>query len=197
MSTEANERTDQRSAVARYFRRMRGTPGATVHPRVRPLTVLIAFVGCFVGIYVIAIPTIVDLTISTKFFLIGSFGASAALLFGAPHAPVAQPRSLIGGQTIAAICGVTAFKLFTAHLGVAAGLAVASATAIMLMTGSLHPPAGATALIAVLGPAKVHSLGYVYILSPVLFGVFVLLVLAVLMNNLSPEEQRHYPVSWW
>jgi CBS domain-containing membrane protein len=67
----------------------------------------------------------------------------------------------------------------------------------MLLTGSLHPPAGATALIAVLGPAKVHQLGYMYLVTPVLVGVTILLVVALLMNNLSTEKHRHYPVSWW
>ena len=187
----------RRAPFERYFRRMRGTPGASVHPKASPLTVLTAFLGCFVGIYVIALPEVLDLPVSTKFFLIGSFGASAALLFGAPRAPLAQPKSLIFGQLIAAVCGVTAFKLVGGDVGLAAGLAVGSATAIMLLTGSLHPPAGATALIAVLGPAKVHAMGYEYVLSPVLIGVMTLLVAALLINNLSPDENRHYPLSWW
>lgn len=176
---------------------MRGTPGATVHPHVRPSVVLTAFVGSFLGIFLISVPTVLGLSLEAKLFLIGSFGASAALLFGAPHAPLAQPRSLILGQLIAAFCGVTAFKLVGSHIGLSAGLAVSSATAIMLLTGSLHPPAGATALIAVLGPAKVHQLGYLYLVTPVLVGVTILLVVALLMNNLSTEKHRHYPVSWW
>lgn len=197
LTTNANNQTGGQPPIERYVRRMRGTPGATVHPKVRPSAVLVAFVGSFAGIYVIAIPTVIHLPISTKIFLIGSFGASAALLFGAPHAPLAQPRSLIGGQLIAAFCGVTAFKLVGADVGVAAGLAVATANSLMLMTGCLHPPAGATALIAVLGPEPVHALGYLYILSPVLIGVLVLLLFAVAMNNLSSDENRHYAVSWW
>lgn len=189
--------TSGRTPFERYVRRMRGAPGASVHPKASPLTVATAFCGCFIGIYVIALPEVVNLPISTKLFLIGSFGASAALLFGAPRAPLAQPRSLVAGQLIAAVCGVSAFKLVGGDVGAAAGLAVGSATAIMLLTGSLHPPAGATALIAVLGPAKVHALGYEYVLSPVLLGVGILLVAALLINNLSPDENRHYPLSWW
>lgn len=180
-----------------YINRMRGTPGAAVHPRVRPAIVVVAFVGCFAGIYLISIPTIVNLPISTKIFLIGSFGASATLLFGAPHSPVAQPRSLVLGQIIAALSGVTAYKLFSHHIGVAAGLAVAATTAIMLLSGTVHPPAGATSLIAVLGPAKVHTLGYMYVVAPVLVGALILLVVALLVNNLLPDKQRHYPIAWW
>lgn len=195
--TAVREATSRRSPLQRYVRRMRGTPGASVHPKPSPSTVLTAFLGCFIGIYAIALPQVVSLPISTKVFLIGSFGASAALIFGAPRAPLAQPRSLILGQIIAAVCGVTAFKLVGDDLGLAAGLAVGSAAAIMLLTGSLHPPAGATALIAVLGPAKVHALGYEYVISPVLVGIGILLITALLINNLSPDENRHYPLSWW
>jgi CBS domain-containing membrane protein len=43
----------------------------------------------------------------------------------------------------------------------------------------------------------VHALGYDYVLSPVLIGVMTLLVAALLINNLSPDENRHYPLSWW
>ena len=196
MSTDA-EQQDQQSPLGQYVRRMRGRRGASVHPPVHPSIVLLAFVGCFAGIYLIAIPDVVNLPIATKVFLIGSFGASATLLFGAPHAPVAQPRSLLVGQLIAAFCGVTAYKLFGSDLGLAAGAAVAFTTSIMLLSGTLHPPAGATALIAVLGPGKVHALGYLYILSPVMIGAAILLIVALLVNNLSPDESRHYPLAWW
>jgi CBS domain-containing membrane protein len=67
----------------------------------------------------------------------------------------------------------------------------------MQLLNALHPPAGATALIAVLGPAKVHQLGYLYILTPVLAGALILLVVAVLVNNLNRDEDCHYPLTWW
>ena len=196
-SAEYRDATLGRSPLERYVARMRGTPRASVQPKPSPLTVLSASFGCFIGLYLIALPQVDGLPFSTKVFLIGSFGASAVLLFGAPRAPLAQPRSLILGQLIAALCGVSAFKLVGGNVGLAAGLAVGSTIAIMLLTGSLHPPAGATALIAVLGPAKVHALGFEYVLAPVMIGALILLVLAVLINNLSPEESRQYPVSWW
>ena len=45
-----------------------------------------------------------------------------------------------------------------------AALAVASAIALMHLTGTLHPPGGATALIAVIGGKSVASLGFLYAL---------------------------------
>jgi CBS domain-containing membrane protein len=196
MATDTQEHYWQ-TPVRQYVGRMRGRRGASMHPQMRPSIVVTAFIGCFVGVYLIAVPEVLNLSVDTKIFLIGSFGASATLLFGAPRAPVAQPRSLLLGQLIAAFFGVTAFKLLGSDVGLAAGAAVAFTTAVMLLSGSLHPPAGATALIAVLGPAKVHSLGYLYILSPVLIGACILLVVALLVNNLSSDENRHYPVAWW
>jgi CBS-domain-containing membrane protein len=160
--------------------------------------VAVAFCASFIGVFVISIPSLyADAPLSTRLFLIGSFGASAALLYAAPHAEFAQPRNIVFGQLIAAFVGVTAFKLFGGNVGIAGGLAVATATLLMQVTGCLHPPAGATALIAVLGPAAVHRLGYLFMITPVLLATLIILVLGLALLNLSSDEKRHYPVSWW
>jgi CBS domain-containing membrane protein len=179
-----------------YVGRMRGSARSTSRP---PLSaVAAAFCAAFIGIFLISVPSLwPGWPLSAKLFLIGSFGASAALLYAAPRSELAQPRNLLLGQLIAGVTGVTAYKLAGSHIGLASALAVASAIAIMQVTRTLHPPAGATALIAVLGPAKVHQLGYEYVLSPVLTGAAILLVVALLINNLSASESRHYPATWW
>jgi CBS-domain-containing membrane protein len=176
---------------------MRGsTPRVVTRHRIS--SAVWAWCAGFVGIYLISIPSLYPgWPLSTKLFLIGSFGASAALLYGAPHSPFAQPRPLIVGQLIAALIGVSAFKLLGSHVGLAAAVAVATTIALMQLTRALHPPAGATALIAVLGPAQVHHLGYEYVLTPVLLGALILLIIAVVVNNFSSNEDRHYPHVWW
>jgi CBS-domain-containing membrane protein len=78
----------------------------------------------------------------------------------------------------------------------AAAVAVAFAVMGMHFTRSLHPPGGATALIAVIN-TKVQALGYWYVLCPVLVGALVLLVVALMVNNLSTNPKRHYPVYWY
>jgi CBS-domain-containing membrane protein len=98
---------------------------------------------------------------------------------------------------VSAFIGVTAYKLLGHHVGLAGALAVATSIAILQVIHSLHPPAGATALIAVLGPANVHELGYQFVLTPVLVGSLILLVVALVVNNLSSHESRHYPATWW
>jgi CBS-domain-containing membrane protein len=185
------------SPLAEYFGRMRGT--ATRTTTRQPISdVFLSWAAAAIGIFLIAIPSMyVDLPISTRLFLIGSFGASAALLYGAPHSDFAQPRNLIIGQLVAAFVGVTAYKAIGAHVGLAGAVAVATTIAILQVTHCLHPPAGATALIAVLGPVQVHRLGYVFVLTPVLTGSVILLAVAVVVNNLSKHSERHYPTMWW
>ncbi len=76
----------------------------------------------------------------------------------------------------------------------AAALAVSIAIAMMHLTKTLHPPGGATALIAVIGGNTVHNLGYLYVLIPVGLGAVVMLIIALLVNNLAPN--RRYPEFW-
>ena len=57
--------------------------------------------------------------------------------------------------------------------------------------------ARATALIAVIGSEPIKSLGYWYVLSPVLTGAVILLLMALIVNNLSSNPRRHYPVYWF
>ena len=127
--------------------------------------------------------------------LIGSFGASAVLAFGAPHSPLAQPRNLVGGHVLSALVGVTSQAMVGAEPVLAAALAVSTAIALMHMTQTLHPPGGATALIAVIGGESVHRLGFFYALAPVGLGASMLLAVAVLVNNLP--KSRRYPEFWF
>jgi CBS-domain-containing membrane protein len=126
--------------------------------------------------------------------LIGSFGASAVLVYGAIKSPLAQPRNLIGGHVISGLVGVACWQVFGATLWIAAALAVSLAIVAMLATKTLHPPGGATALIAVIGGDKVHALGFLYAIIPAGAGAVVLLIVALLVNNLN--RNRKYPEYW-
>ena len=74
-------------------------------------------------------------------------------------------------------------------------LSVATAIAVMHLTKTTHPPGGATALIAMIGSERVHQLGFLYVLSPVALGALIMLVVALIVNNLT--SFRRYPVLWW
>ncbi|MCP1381503.1 HPP family protein [Runella salmonicolor] len=151
-----------------------------------------SFVGAFLGVGLIAFLQSA-LSETDNLFLIGSFGASAVLIFGAIQSPLAQPRNLVGGHLISALLGVTIYQLFPNIIWLTAPLAVGLSIISMQITKTLHPPGGATALIAVIGSEKIKDLGYWFVLTPVASGVFILLAVALVFNNLTPN--RKYPTN--
>lgn len=150
-----------------------------------------AFCGSFIGIGAIAYIQSFFLLELENVFLIGSFGASSVLIYGAIQSPLAQPRNVIGGHVLSAIIGVTVAKFIPDILWITAPLAVSLSIVIMQISKTLHPPGGATALIAVIGSEKVLNLGYYYVISPVLSGCIILIIVALIFNNLTPY--RKYP----
>ncbi|MES2727158.1 MAG: HPP family protein [Bacteroidota bacterium] len=150
-----------------------------------------SFIGSFIGIGIIAFVQSKSLAASDNIFLIGSFGASSVLIYGAIQSPLAQPRNLVGGHLISAFLGVCVFQLLPNVIWLTAPLAVSLSIVAMQITKTLHPPGGATALIAVIGSDKIKQMGFLYVVSPVLTGVIILLLVAFIFNNLTKD--RKYP----
>jgi len=150
-----------------------------------------SFIGSFIGIGGIAFTHSYWFPVNDNLFLIGSFGASSVLVYGVIQSPLSQPRNLVGGHVISALIGVTVAYILPDILWIAAPLAVSQSIVMMQITKTLHPPGGATALIAVIGSEKVKSLGFWYVLSPVLTGCLILLIVALLFNNIT--SKRQYP----
>ena len=171
---------------------MRGT--AKSPPVVSLSEIVWSWIGAFLGMALVAYLNYNIFEGTDLIMIIGSFGASAVLIYGAIKSPLAQPRNLIGGHVISAVIGVTCYKLLSMHMWVAASVAVATAIAAMHATKTLHPPGGATALIAVIGSQKIHSLGYFYVVMPAGMGAVMMLLVALLINNLS--NNRRYPEFW-
>lgn len=158
---------------------------------VEPMDHLWTFIGAFLGIAAIGFIQSKQFTEYDNIFLIGSFGATAVLIFGATNSPLAQPRNLIGGHLISAIVGVCVYKLIPDQLWLSSALAVSLSIVTMQITKTMHPPGGATALIANIGSEKIKNLGFGYILSPVMTGVTILFLIAVIVNNIP--RNRNYP----
>jgi len=153
-----------------------------------------SWIGAFSGIAAVAYCNFNLLSTTDTIMIIGSFGASAVLIYGAIKSPLAQPRNFIGGHLFSALVGVFSYQCFSSSLWLASALAVATAIAVMHATKTLHPPGGATALIAVIGSQRIHDLGYLYVLAPVGVGVLIMLVVALAVNNIS--STRKYPEFW-
>jgi len=124
-------------------------------------------------------------------------GASAILEFNTIESPLAQPRNAFLGNIFSAIIGVAITKLFrlSPHFEslrwVAGALSVGIASAFMGLTKTVHPPAGATALLCSTQPA-ITQIGW-FVLPLVILGTALLLFVACILNNI----QRRFPMYWW
>lgn len=121
-------------------------------------------------------------------FVLASLGGSSVFLFGLTRAAAAQPRALLGGHLAGAFFGILSYKLLGATLP-AYSLAVASALGFMLLTRTVHPPAGANPVLMVYMQANWSALA-----CPVLAGVACLVGVAIIWSRLYPGLVR-YPVN--
>ncbi|KAF3049398.1 DNA repair protein rad16 [Didymella keratinophila] len=158
-----------------------------------------SLVGAFCGLAVVA--AVFNNTASIQRHappaFIASFGASAILEYNAVRSPLGQPRNALLGHTFSAIIGVGVSKLFQLHsnyeqikwISGAVGCAIASA--VMLLTGTVHPPGGASAVLAATEPA-ITAMGWFFI-PLVIWGATLMIVVGLFLNNI----QRQFPVYWW
>jgi len=153
----------------RYWQR--GRKLAARQLSLEPKALIVTFIGAFWGIATIGLLATLYLAATDSFFLIGSFGATAVLVFAAPQSPLAQPHYLFAGHVLSALVGVTIGRYVPGPQWLTAALAVSLAITAMQATRCLHPPGGATALIAVMGSDRIQALGYLYVLTPVLTKV--------------------------
>lgn len=150
-----------------------------------------ACAGALFGLVITGLCTYVILPDpANAMLLIAPMGASAVLLFAVPASPLAQPWSIIGGNLVAAVIGVTCAKLIGAPL-LAAALAASLAIAAMFLLRCLHPPSGAVALTAVLGGPAIQAMGYQFILYPVALNSLLLLGTALFYNNATGRRYPH------
>ncbi|MHB8920981.1 MAG: HPP family protein [Halothiobacillus sp.] len=197
------------NAWQRYWHKWRGR-GHGSPPRVSGSEVFWSGFGGFLGLLAVGLCALAFSGLD-RVLIIGSIGASAVLVFGAIRSPLAQPRNLIGGHVLSALVGVSVHLLLVspmvdlwiappqmasliAHV-IAPALAVGLAIALMHATRTLHPPGGATALVAVTGSQHVHAMGYWFVLFPGLIAPLILLLIALVFNNFAPK--RAYPEYWW
>ena len=124
--------------------------------------------------------------------IVAPIGASAVLLFAVPASPLAQPWSVIGGNTISALVGVSIATLVGDPM-LSIGLAVSLAILAMSLTRSLHPPGGAAALTAVIGGVAVTRAGFWFPLVPVAVNSVLLVGLAILFHRLTGRQYPHRP----
>ncbi|KAI1075007.1 HPP family protein [Whalleya microplaca] len=162
------------------------------------LSIIWGFIGVFCSLVLIqVISHQIPYIAAHGPLIVASFGAAAVLEFYTIDSPLAQPRNAVLSQIIASIIGVSFCKLFqlSPHFEsirfVGGALSCASVVALMGLTKTVHPPAGATALLAVVDDVAVN-IGWTLV-PLVILGCAIMLCTALVLNNI----QRRFPVYWW
>lgn len=189
IQTESTEPAARRSP--RFLAEISRWIGIELNPTC-PKEKLIAGLGGFVAIFLLILITGTVLEIPSASALIASMGASAVLLFAVPHGQLSQPWPVIAGHGISALVGVACGK-WIGSPPVAAACAVGVSIALMHHLKCIHPPGGATALTAVIGGQAIHSLGFHFVLFPVIINAMVMVGVAVLFN--LAFKWRRYPLA--
>lgn len=101
-------------------------------------------------------------------WLLGSFGASCVLLFGFPEAPFSQTRNLFTGHLLCSLIGLM-FLAWTGPVWWGLALALSTALMVMLLTRTVHPPAGSNPVIIFMTQPD-----WYFLLFPTLAGVILL-----------------------
>lgn len=165
-----------------YLSKMKGKGRSPLKVDVKDA--LTGLAGGFLTIFTLIILT--DITAAQ--WLMAPFGASCVLVFGLWNAPLSQPRNIIGGHFISTFVGLAADYIFGDRPW-AIGLAVGLAIAIMMLTKTTHPPAGADPIVVMMGHYTMS-----YLITPVLIGSILIVFIALLVNN--ARSNRAYPTFW-
>ena len=121
---------------------------------------------------------------NSSIWLIPPFGASMVLVMAVHDSPLAEPKNIFLGHTLSALSGVLIFALMGSSF-ISLGIAVGLAVFVMATFDSIHPPAGANPIIAILG-----GKGLSFVLLPVALGAIVIILFALFYNKLLG---RDYP----
>ncbi|MES9844968.1 MAG: HPP family protein [Candidatus Sedimenticola sp. PURPLELP] len=124
----------------------------------------------------------------TLTLILGSYGASCVLIFGFPDVPFSQPRNVIAGHFLSSLVGLTFFTLLGPHWWSLA-LAVGTTIAVMMLTRTVHPPAGSNPVIVFLTQPS-----WSFLFFPTLTGAVLLVIVALIYNNISRSDS--YPKYW-
>jgi CBS domain-containing membrane protein len=182
-----NEPEDGGGKRRRFWQYKPLLAGATLRER------LVGCLGAILGISLTALVGRVTMgEASVLPWIVAPMGASAVLLFVVPSSPMAQPWSIVGGNTLSALTGI-GVSMVLGHGPLAAGVAVGLAIAVMSLTRCVHPPGGAAALTAVIGGPVIAAAGFSFALVPVALNSVLLAALGFVFHRFSSHDWPHKP----
>src|SRR3954463_6963866 len=180
---ESNEniKTQSVEGLSVYLNKMKGE--ARKETRFDYIDSLISATGVFLAVSIICF-----LAVSFNYpMAMGPLGASCVLVFAAHNGPLSQPRQVIGGHILSTVTGLIIWSIFGKSLMIIV-ISLVIILILMLFTNTSHPPAAASALVAIN-----FETGWGYLI-PIVIGAFLLVIISILYNNLFPKRQ--YPKHW-
>ena len=166
-----------------FLHKLKGD-GAPLPPQPSVQSAALAWLGGFLAIAAVALLTN-QLAVA---LVLGSFGASCVLVFGFPDVPFAQPRNVVVGHFLSSLIGLAFLAAFGPHWWSVAP-AVGTAIATMMLTRTVHPPAGSNPVIVYLAQP-----GWDFLLFPTLIGALIVIAVALVYNNVT--RAARYPKYW-
>ena len=139
------------------------------------INALFSSLGAFVCIGFLAY---LNSSIEGAIWLIPPFGASMVLVMAVHESPLAKPKNLILGHILSALSGVIIFYLL-GNTFISLGLGVALAVFVMMITNTVHPPAGANPIIVILTSQSIS-----FVFQTVAVGAIIIVAFAYLYNKL-------------
>ncbi|RBP83922.1 HPP family protein [Marinomonas rhizomae] len=109
--------------------------------------------------------------------IMAPFGATMVILFALPQSPLAQPKNILVGHLLTTTIGLISLQFWEVtpvSMAVSVGLGVA----LMMLTNTLHPPAGANPLLVISINAS-----WGFLLSPVLSGCLLIILFGWFYHN--------------
>lgn len=166
-----------------FLQKIRGD-GAALPPAPSFRAVALATLG---GVLAVACLALLGQSLALVLIL-GSFGASCVLLFGFPDVPFSQPRNVVGGHFLSSLVGLSFLTVFGPHWW-ALALAAGTSIAVMMLTRTVHPPAGSNPVIVFLTEPSWNFLWF-----PTLAGAAILVIVA--LGYLNATRNSRYPKYW-
>lgn len=161
-----------------------GANGASTW-RTQAGSVLLAGLGAFVALALVGMLA----QETSEPWILGSFGATCVLLFGFPSSPFSQPRNIIGGHVLTSLTGLICLHAFGPGY-VSMAIAAASALMLMMLTRTVHPPAGSNPVIIFFAQP-----GWSFLVLPTMFGAVALVLIgwlywAIVKRGSWPHRAR-------
>ena len=128
-------------------------------------------------------------TKATTPLLLASLGGTTLFLFGLSTTPAAQPRAVFGGHLFSSLIGIVCVQFLGDTTWVSV-VAVVITICVLLLTRTVHPPAGANPLIMIQAHANFSHIGLT-----VLVGISIITAVAWIWSRLGFGTKK-YPVSW-